>query len=115
MALSQAAMTKARAALEGAREKLRQLQAVDPYLIDLSLRENPFGSCIGQTLEEKLTVLQQIRDFGFTNVLLGTLDYKMPEELEVDDLFMMHLRDHGIDMTGGFAFTDVMRAGGAPP
>lgn len=31
----------------------------------------------------------------------------MPDEQEVDDDFMTHLRDHGIDMTGGFAFTDI--------
>jgi HMGL-like len=32
---------------------------------------------------------------------------RLPEEPEVDDDFMMHLRDHGIDTTGGFAFTDI--------
>ena len=48
-----------------------------------------------------------LREFGFQNILLGTLDYAMPDELEVDDDFMMYLRDHGIDMTGGFAFTDI--------
>jgi hypothetical protein len=31
----------------------------------------------------------------------------MPEEPEVDDDFMKYLRDHDIDMTGGFAFTDI--------
>lgn len=78
-----------------------------PYLIDLSLRENVFGSRVGQTLEDKLAILPHLREFGFENILLGTLDYAMPDELEVDDDFMMYLRDHGIDMTGGFAFTDI--------
>jgi hypothetical protein len=97
----------ARATAAGAQEKLERLKNLKPYLIDLSLRENPFGSRVGQTLEEKLRILPQLRAFGFDNILLGTLDYALPDEPEVDDDFMIHLRDHGIDTTGGFAFTDI--------
>jgi hypothetical protein len=97
----------ARAALATARRKLQQLADIQPYLIDLSLRENPFGSCVGQTLEDKLSILPQLRAFGFQNILLGTLDYAYPEQPEVDDVFMQYLRDNQIDMTGGFAFTDI--------
>jgi hypothetical protein len=101
------ALEKARAALAAARDQADRLRRIDPYLIDLSLRENPFGSCVGQTRDEKVAILQKLRAFGFKNILFGTLDYPMPDELEVDDDFMMYLRDHGIDMTGGFAFTEV--------
>lgn len=101
------AVEKARAALDRAKQQVSQLASIEPYLIDLSLRENPFGSRVGQTLEDKLAILPRLREFGFENILLGTLDYAMPDELEVDDDFMMYLRDHGIDMTGGFAFTDI--------
>ncbi len=87
--------------------KLDRLRTVEPYLIDLSLRENPVGARVGQTLQDKLNLLPRLREFGFKNILLGTLDYSIPDELEVDDDFMMYLRDHGIDMTGGFAFTDI--------
>ncbi|HEY6038864.1 MAG TPA: hypothetical protein VIV58_31495, partial [Kofleriaceae bacterium] len=97
----------ARAVAAGIDAKLRRLREVEPYLIDLSLRENPFGSRVGQTLADKLRILPQLRAFGFENILLGTLDYALPDEPEVDDDFMIHLRDHGIDMTGGFAFTDI--------
>ena len=93
--------------LAGAQAKVEQLQSVKPFLIDLSLRENPVGARVGQTLEDKLQILPKIREFGFQNILLGTLDYSMPDELEVDDDFMMYLRDHDVDMTGGFAFTAV--------
>lgn len=99
-------------ALENARNiqretqaKIARLRGIKPYLIDLSLRENPVGARVGQTLEDKLDILPQLRKFGFSNILLGTLDYAMPDELEVDDDFMIHLRDHQIDMTGCFAFT----------
>jgi hypothetical protein len=101
------ARERARSLLSSSREKVERLRSLEPYLIDLSLRENVFGSRVGQTLQDKLAILPKLRDFGFKNILLGTLDYSMPDELEVDDDFMMHLRDHGIDMTGGFAFTDI--------
>jgi len=97
----------ARAAVAGVDARLKRLREIEPYLIDLSLRENPFGSRVGQTLADKLRILPQLREFGFKNILLGTLDYALPDEPEVDDDFMIHLRDHGIDTTGGFAFTDI--------
>jgi hypothetical protein len=45
------------------------------------------------------------------NIHLGSLDYSLPDEPEVDDDFMAWLRDHQIDMTGCFAFTDIGRVG----
>lgn len=102
-----AALESARAILAGAQEKLDKLRTVEPYLIDLSLRENPVGARVGQTLQNKLDILPRIREFGFRNILLGTLDYSMPDELEVDDDFMIYLRDHRVDMTGCFAFTAI--------
>jgi hypothetical protein len=105
--MSNHALENARAVLAAARKKVDRLRSIEPYLIDLSLRENAFGSRVGQTLQDKLSILPRLREFGFANILLGTLDYAMPEELEVDDDFMMYLRDHRIDTTGGFAFTDI--------
>jgi hypothetical protein len=91
----------------GAQTKIDALRRIKPYFIDLSLRENPVGARVGQTLEDKRAILPLVRDFGFENILLGTLDYAMPEELEVDDDFMMYLRDNKLDMTGCFAFTQI--------
>jgi hypothetical protein len=107
MSQSQNALENAHAILAEAQEKIDKLRTINPYLIDLSLRENAFGARIGQTLEDKLSILPKLREFGFRNILLGTLDYFMPDELEVDDDFMMHLRDHQVDMTGCFAFTAI--------
>lgn len=104
---SQNTLVTAHAILAGVQEKLDRLRSIKPYLIDLSLRENPVGARIGQTLADKLAILPRIREFGFRNILLGTLDYAMPDELEVDDDFMMYLRDHQVDMNGCFAFTDI--------
>jgi hypothetical protein len=112
---SSAARTLAFASLAEADAKLAQLQAINPFLIDLSLRENPVGAPIGQTLADKLAILPRLRAFGFQNILLGTLDYSMPEAPEVDDQFMLYLRDNGIGMHGCYAFTAIGRtaAGGA--
>src|SRR5215831_9272647 len=107
MSMTAGAWERASALLSDVRQKVERLRSVEPYLIDLSLRENVFGARVGQTLQDKLEILPRLREFGFRNILLGTLDYSMPEELEVDDDFMMYLRDHGIDTTGGFAFTDI--------
>jgi len=107
MPVTQNALENAHAILAKAQQKIEQLRNINPYLIDLSLRENPVGARIGQTLKDKLDILPKLRAFGFQNIHLGTLDYSMPEELEVDDDFMMYLRDHDIDMTSCFAFTDI--------
>jgi hypothetical protein len=93
------------AILAEAGARLDRLRAIEPYLIDLSLRENPVGAPVGQTLADKLAILPRLREFGFDNILLGTLDYSLPDELEVDDDLMIHLREHEVDMTGCFAFT----------
>lgn len=107
MSPSKNALENARVILAEAQEKIDKLRSIKPYLIDLSLRENPVGARIGQTLADKLNILPKVREFGFRNILLGSLDYSMPDEPEVDDDFMMYLRDRQIDMTGCFAFTDI--------
>jgi hypothetical protein len=101
------ALETARAAIDVARRKLKQLQDIDPYLIDLSLRENPFGSPVGQTVKDRFEILPKLREFGFVNILFGTLDYAYPEFHEVDDDFMASLKATGTPMDGGFAFTDI--------
>ncbi len=101
------ARTAALARLAEADGKLERLRAIEPYLIDLSLRENPVGAPVGQTLADKLVIFPELRAFGFTNILLGTLDYAFPEEPEVDDQFMSHLRTSGARLDGCFAATAV--------
>src|SRR5438067_8078174 len=104
-------LDEARALRGQADRQLQQLRAVKPYLIDRSLRENPVGADIGQTVAEKLRILPQLRAFGMRNIHLGSLDYALPDEPEVDDDFMAWLRDHGVDMNGCFAFTDIGKVG----
>jgi len=98
---------KAALALHAGAQKNDVLKGVKPFFIDLSLRENPVGSRVGQTLQDKLEILPLLRDFGFKHIFLGTLDYSMPDEPEVDDDFMKHMRDNKMDMTGCYAFTQI--------
>lgn len=107
MSSAQNALAAARAHLATADSKVEFLQNIEPFFIDLSLRENPVGARVGQTLADKLDILPKVKAFGFQNILLGTLDYSQPEALEVDDDFMMLLRNQNYDMTGCFAFTDI--------
>ncbi|MEH6493273.1 hypothetical protein [Halopseudomonas sp.] len=107
MALDTATSGRIHSILGNAQAKIEQLRNIEPFLIDLSLRENPVGARMGQTLADKLAILPKVRAFGFERILLGTLDYSMPDELEVDDDFMMYLRDQQIDTTGCYAFTDI--------
>jgi len=107
MALDTATSGRIHSILGNAKAKIEQLRNIEPFLIDLSLRENPVGARMGQTLADKLAILPKVRAFGFERILLGTLDYSMPDELEVDDDFMMYLRDQQIDTTGCYAFTDI--------
>jgi len=68
-------MQRARALYDDAERRIDKLRNIEPYLIDLSLRENPVGARVGQTLADKLAILPKVREFGFKNILLGTLDY----------------------------------------
>ena len=81
--LDQSKLKQARELYDGAMAKIDKLRTLKPFLIDLSLRENPVGDRVGQTLAEKLAILPKMRQFGFDNILLGTLDYSYPDELEV--------------------------------
>jgi hypothetical protein len=100
-------MQHARTLYDEAQRRIDKLRSIEPYLIDLSLRENPVGARVGQTLADKLAILPKVREFGFKNILIGTLDYSMQDEPEVDDDFMIYLRDHEIDRTGCFAFSQI--------
>jgi hypothetical protein len=74
-------LRNARQLLASSQQKIEKLQQIKPFLIDLSLRENPVGARVGQTLAEKIAIFPKLREFGFQNILLGTLDYSLPDEL----------------------------------
>jgi hypothetical protein len=92
--------------MQDAEARIDRLKRVKPFLLDVSLRENAVGARIGQTLHDKIALFPRLRAFGFRHIVLGTLNYAMPDEAQVDDDFMVHLRDHGADLRGCYALVD---------
>ncbi|HYC03397.1 MAG TPA: hypothetical protein VED40_08905 [Azospirillaceae bacterium] len=93
------------AALGECAAKLERLRTLDPYLLDLSLREPTVGAPVGHTLQNKLEIWQMVRAFGFRDMLIASLDYPLPEHHEVEDDFVQALRESGQSLDGCFAFT----------
>jgi hypothetical protein len=85
--------------------KLEVLTTLNPFLIDVTLREGAIGSGIGQTLSEKLELFAKLKNFGLKNITLGALNYQLPDEPQVDDDLMIAIRDGNYDRTGCFAMT----------
>lgn len=105
MAHPQTTPAEVNAILAEAQGRIDRLRAIEPYLIDLSMRENPVGARMGQTLDDKLRILPKLREFGCRHIHLGTLDYEFPDELETGDDFMASLRDRKVDTSGRSAST----------
>lgn len=95
------------AQLQLAQAKLERLRAIDPLLIDNSVREPCFAAAIGHTLQNKLDLLRLIDDFGMRDKIIATLDYQFERYAEVEDDFCLHLQRHGYDMRRCFALTAV--------
>lgn len=87
-------------------EKIRKLRNSQPRLIDCSLRESIVGSQLGHTLEDKINIFESIRKIGFKDVILGTLNYSEPGGNQVEDDFMVALRDQCADTSGCYALID---------
>lgn len=87
--------------------KLARLRALDPILIDVSLREPCSSSYVGHTLRDKLDLLPLIDAFGFKDKVLATFNYQLSDHPQVEDDFCRHLNDSGYDLTGCFALTSV--------
>jgi hypothetical protein len=100
-------ITYARSKLRVAQEKIDLLNTINPILIDASLRESAAGSRLGQPLDAKIDLFTKLKRFGFSEIILGSLNYAMQDEPQVDDDFMIHLRDRGFDLSGCYALTDV--------
>jgi hypothetical protein len=93
--------------LDAAQAKLKTLQALNPMLIDVSLREPCFNTPYGHTLQNKLDLLPMIDAFGVQDKIIATLDYQFEDVLEVEDDFCLYLQKVGYPMRGCFALTAV--------
>jgi hypothetical protein len=84
-----------------------RLQAIDPVILDLSIREPAVGVPCGHTVDNKFALLQLAREVGLGDLVLGTFDVSLPEVPQVDDLFVQEMRARGMDFTGTFAFATI--------
>ncbi|WP_374667724.1 hypothetical protein [Acinetobacter sp.] len=96
-----------------ANQKVEKLKQLNPYLVDLTIRETAASTAMGHTLETKIELLKQMQAFGFQYILLGALNYAYSEMLEVDDYFLMHISQQQYDKRSFYAFTSMGRTAGA--
>ncbi|MGE8542050.1 MAG: hypothetical protein ACN6NX_12135 [Acinetobacter sp.] len=90
---------------EEADKKIKQLQRINPYLVDLTIRETAASTAKGHSLETKIELLRQMQEFGFQYIVLGALNYAYSDMLEVDDYFLMHVSQQQCDKRSFYAFT----------
>ncbi|MEL6721912.1 MAG: hypothetical protein AAFP10_01630 [Pseudomonadota bacterium] len=88
-------------------EKLEKLRSLQPTILDLSIREPTAYSAWGHRLSDKLDIFHHVREFGFTDIMLGL--FKAADT--VDEQFCKELTDE--DKSGCFVFspTGVFRDG----
>lgn len=90
-----------------AESKLARLRAIDPVLLDVSLREPCFSSYLGHTLQNKIDLLPLVERFGIPDKVIATLDFQDPDHPQVENQFCEYLNGIGYDLTGCFALTAV--------
>jgi hypothetical protein len=93
--------------LAQAQSQLAVLQSLDPYLLDVSLREPCVSSPIGHILANKQALLALTDGFGLGDKVIATFDYQLPEVPEVEDDFCAYLNSVGYDLGHCFAFTQI--------
>ena len=96
--LSDAQVEKAKKLWEDRCEKVKKLREFKPTILDLSLREASVATPTGPTRQDKIRLLELIHEMGFKNedLLIGTLDYGLPDCNEPDDDFCKYLKDNNL-------------------
>ena len=87
-------------------EKTARLRDVVPVILDLSCREPTLPAPYGHTLDDKKEVLRLAKEFGFTDLAVGSF-FDFPN---VDEQFCRYLNDQGDTMDGYFGNVMVVRA-----
>ena len=98
---------QAEAAFAAAQAKTNLLAAIDPVLLDVSLREPCFSSYYGHILQNKKDLLPMVEAFGIPDKVIATLDFQDPTYPQVENQFCEYLISIGYNMTGCFALTAV--------
>lgn len=89
--------------VDGLAEKRRILKNLDMLVLDNSLRESTVGQLRGHTLENKWTILNEVKKCGFKHIIVASFSH-MPR---VDDAFVKELCEKETDMSTYFSFSEV--------
>lgn len=89
---------------EKAAEMRRTLRNLDMFVLDNSLRESTVGQLRGHTLENKRTILAEVKKCGFKHIIVSAFSH-VPR---VDDYFVKELSEQeSDDMSCYYAFTEI--------
>mmetsp|Transcript_9042 Transcript_9042/g.12288 ORF Transcript_9042/g.12288 Transcript_9042/m.12288 type:complete len:615 (+) Transcript_9042:267-2111(+) len=81
----------------------KRLRRVEGFVLDNTLRESNVATDRPPTVEEKLRVLELIKDCGVKHIIVAAFS----NHIRVDDLFVEALVERKIDMTNCYAFTEL--------
>lgn len=84
-------------------KKQRVLRELDLFVLDNSLRESAVGQLRGHTLENKWSILEEIKKCGFKNAIVSSFS----DTPGVDDSFVKLLSEREPDMSNYFAFSEI--------
>lgn len=89
--------------LSRSKKKQQVLRDLDLFVLDNSLRESTVGQLRGHTLENKWSILEEVKKCGFKNVIISSFSH-VPR---VDDSFVKLLSEREPDMSSYFAFSEI--------
>lgn len=81
-------------------ERMKRLRRIVPSILDLSCRECALPASYGHTLDDKKSLLNLVRDFGFDDLMVSNF-FDFPN---TDVQFVRYLASKGANMDGMFSF-----------
>ena len=83
--------------------KYKQLQNLDMFVLDNSIRESTVGQLRGHTLESKWAIYDEVKRCGFKHTIVASFSHMT----RVDDVFIKQLVERGEDRDGLWAFSEI--------
>ena len=80
--------------------KYKELQDLDLFILDNSIRESTVGQTRGHTIDEKWKIYDEVKKCGFKNIIVASFSHMT----RVDDEFCRQLTEKGEDLKNLFAF-----------
>ena len=83
--------------------KYKQLQDLDMFVLDNSIRESSIGQLRGHTLESKWAIYDEVKKCGFQHIIVGLLSHMT----QVDDIFIKQLVERGEERDDLWVFSEI--------